>query len=423
MRHQRTRTDYVIYVLALVVIALGGVGLYDVVHPIDLGSMVPGYTSGQAPGSLFNPWGRRTRVQILILGVDAREHDAGRSDTLMLVTLNPTTKQAAVLSFPRDMWVYIPGHGEDKINHAYKYGGVQLSKETVEQLLATSIDQYARLDFAGFKNVVDKLGGVDIDVEKSMHWDDRRGNLHIHLSPGLQHMDGEQAMGYVRYRNDSDYERIKRQQHFMRAMMEQKLTARNIPRLLRLVPSLAEAVDTDMSVLELSALVRLLRDMDTTALRGATVPVRDGATASVYRSFLLPVECNEVLAGLAEHLDSPAPKPCEIEVRNASGVVGAAADAADRLATKRFTITGTDNWDSFGQRATQVRFKRGALHTAEWVTQILGCGEAVAETDSLEYYEHNAPLRVVLGEDYKPRTPSVAESSGDAAEGAADAST
>jgi LCP family protein required for cell wall assembly len=357
---------------------------------------------------------------MLILGVDERKEDTGRSDTLMLATLNPTTKQGAVLSFPRDMWVPIPGHGHDKICHAYNRGGVQLSQETVEQLLTVRVDRYARLDFAGFKDIVDRLGGVDIDVEKRMQYDDRRGNLHIHLSPGLQHLSGEQAMGYVRYRNDSDYQRIKRQQHFMHALMEQKLTARNIPRLLRLVPRLATVVDTDLSVTELSALVNLLREMGPAAVRGATVPVEDDGDESFYRSRLLARQCNALLADLADHLDSEPPAPCRAEVRNGSGVEGVAGDAADRLSDKHFTVTLTENWESFGHRATEVRYKRGALHTAEWVTKILGCGEPVAETDVLEYYERNAPLRVILGEDYEPLVPTVAESEGDAAEDAGD---
>ncbi|MFQ5811385.1 MAG: LCP family protein, partial [Armatimonadota bacterium] len=196
-RYERSTTDYVIYVLAILVIALGGVGLYDIVRPIRVGTVARGQTSAGPPRSLVHPWRGRTRVRMLILGVDKRKDDAGRSDTLMLATLNPTTKQGVVLSFPRDMWVQIPGHGHDKICHAYNRGGVELSRDTLEQLLGVQIDHYARLDFAGFKDIVDRLGGVDIDVEKRMHYEDRRGNLYIHLDPGLQHLNGERAMGYV----------------------------------------------------------------------------------------------------------------------------------------------------------------------------------------------------------------------------------
>jgi hypothetical protein len=193
----------------------------------------------------------------------------------------------------------------------------------------------------------------------------------------------------------------------MHALMEQKLTARNLPRLLRLVPRLSAAVDTSMSEPELFGLLNVLREMRPAAIRGSTVPVRDGGNSRVYRSFLVPSECNELLLQLEEHLDSGPPAPCRAEVRNGSGLEGAAADAAERLANKRFTITLTENWDSFDVRTTQVRYKRGALHTAEWVTQILGCGEAVQETDSLEFYERNAPLRIVLGADYAARASAV----------------
>ena len=142
------------------------------------------------------------RTNILVLGADKGEYDPGRTDTIILVSVDPKAKEVGVLSVPRDTRVMIPGRGYNRINTAYAFGGPQLAKKTVENWLGIDIDYYVVVDFAGFEHIVDTLGGVEIDVEKRMRYQDRAQGLHIDLHPGRQVLDGRQALNYIRYRAD-----------------------------------------------------------------------------------------------------------------------------------------------------------------------------------------------------------------------------
>ena len=194
-------------------------------------------------------------TRVMILGVDRRADDAGRSDTLMVASVRMEQQQAALMSIPRDTRVKIKGHAYDKINHAYAYGGHELSRETVQELLGVPIDHYILIDTKAFERIIDTIGGVDIDVEKRMYyedpWDDN-GGLIIDLYPGEQHLDGDRAIQYVRYRDgEGDIGRIRRQQKFMRAVLAQVISPDILPQLPQLIEEIRGAVETDMSVSEL----------------------------------------------------------------------------------------------------------------------------------------------------------------------------
>ncbi|MBQ1509821.1 MAG: LCP family protein, partial [Selenomonadaceae bacterium] len=162
------------------------------------------------------------------MGIDERTEDVGRTDTLMLAMLDPETDRAALLSIPRDTRVHIKGYGLDKVNAAYAYGKVPLAERTVEDFLGVKVNHYLIIDTKAFVKVIDAIGGVDINVEERMYyedpWDDD-GGLLIDFQPGRQHMDGCEAITYVRYRDaEGDAGRIRRQQAFMRACMERLLS-------------------------------------------------------------------------------------------------------------------------------------------------------------------------------------------------------
>ena len=159
---------------------------------------------------------------IMLMGVDRRADDVGRSDTLMVVAIDEDDNRAALLSVPRDTRVAITGHGYDKINHAYAFGGRELTQKIIEQFLGVPIHHYVLIDTRAFERIIDAVGGVDINVEKRMFyedpWDDN-GGLVIDLYPGEQHLDGYGAEQYVRYRDgEGDLGRIRRQQKFMGAL-------------------------------------------------------------------------------------------------------------------------------------------------------------------------------------------------------------
>ena len=213
---------------------------------------------------------------VLIMGVDKREDDVGRSDTLMIATIDPRLDQATLLSVPRDTRVKIRGRGYDKINAAFAYGGVSLTESTVENFLGIDIDHYIQIDTSSFVKIIDAIGGVDIDVEKRMFyedpWDDN-GGLVIDLYPGQQHMDGKTAVTYVRYRDsEGDIGRVKRQQAFMAACMDKVTSPEIVPRIPKIVREVIDAVETDMSLRQLLELAGALKAAAQNGLETDMVP-------------------------------------------------------------------------------------------------------------------------------------------------------
>jgi len=234
------------------------------------------YTYQQGPGEqpLFS-WDRedtetagdpgrpgRQWVSVLVMGTDISEVDQGRTDTMMVFSFKPGTGDLGVLSIPRDTRVRIPGQaGWNKINAAHVFGGPELAMEVVESLLGIDIDYYVKLDFPCFERIIDTLGGVKIDVEKRMRYDDYSQGLHIDLEPGVQVLNGKKALEYVRFRSDGlgdislvDAEkqiydgRVARQKKFVRAVVDQVLKPSILPKVPSLASQLWAAVDTNVPV-------------------------------------------------------------------------------------------------------------------------------------------------------------------------------
>ena len=220
----------------------------------------------------------KDKATIMIMGVDERSDDVGRSDTLMVATIDPVKNEASLLSIPRDTRVAIPRNGYDKINAAYAYGGEKLTQRTVEDFLGIQIDHYVIINVHAFQKIVDAIGGIDIDVEKRMYyedpWDDD-GGLIIDLRPGMQHMDGKTAVTYVRYRDEEgDIGRVKRQQKFMRACVDAVTTPAILPRLPAIISSVIDSVKTDLSVRQMLEFIGTLKESQAKGLRTEMVPGR-----------------------------------------------------------------------------------------------------------------------------------------------------
>ena len=234
----------------------------------------------------------KDRVNIMLMGVDEREEDVGRSDTLMVASLNADQDKVSLLSIPRDTRVKIKRHGYDKINAAYAYGGEALSQSTVESFLGINIDHYIIVNTNSFGKMIDAIGGVDIDVDNRMFyedpWDDN-GGLVIDLKPGLQHMDGKTAITYVRYRDEEgDAGRVRRQQKFMRACFDKLSDPSMVMKLPEIVKEARNAVKTDLSISEMIEIAKTLKmaDESTEGLKTGIVPGRWAYINGV--SYLLP---------------------------------------------------------------------------------------------------------------------------------------
>jgi LCP family protein required for cell wall assembly len=186
-------------------------------------------------------------VTILVMGVDARPGepiDQGvRPDSLMVVRLNPETGSCRVLALPRDTRVDLPGYGLSKINHALAVGGIPYEQLVVEQYLGLAIDHYVLIDFTGFSELVDDVGGIDILVPEAFTASD--GTF---FQAGQQHMNGTQALAYSRFRGDADgdFGRIKRQQQLIQALMAKASDINPVEAVTQLVPSLGDRLRTDL---------------------------------------------------------------------------------------------------------------------------------------------------------------------------------
>ena len=188
---------------------------------------------------------------ILLIGSDNRETEGdkyGRSDTLMLVHIDPEQNFVSVLSLPRDLRVEIPGYGRQKINAAYAIKGAELAIETVQTVTGVDLDHYVNIDFDAFRQLTTELGGIYVDVDRRYYYVGDNYET-INIWPGYQALAGENALDYVRFRHDNnnDFGRIQRQQRFLRAAKEQVSKWDAALKIPSLVDVLARNVTTDMS--------------------------------------------------------------------------------------------------------------------------------------------------------------------------------
>ncbi len=214
---------------------------------------------------------------VLIIGSDMREgYEGGRTDTIMLAFINGDDEEISLLSIPRDTYVQLPGYStRTKINHAYAYGQESLTKSTIEQFLGIKIDDYVVVDFEGFVALVDELGGVEVNVDQRMiNYDEK-----INLNPGLQTLDGQQALGYCRFRigqdgtkTVSDIQRAEHQQTFLIALKDKLLSGSTVWKVPQLVTLANTYLQTSMPVSDAIRLGRGLMNMDLSNIKTYTIP-------------------------------------------------------------------------------------------------------------------------------------------------------
>jgi LCP family protein required for cell wall assembly len=242
--------------------------IVDVFHPPTMASEFPGVT----------------QMNLMVIGRDydynnqdqvIRTH--ARSDMLMLAHIDIPTKTVHLLSIPRDTRAFIPGHGVSKINAAHAFGGPQLASQTVQENFGIPTDHYVALDFDGFQQAIDLLQGVDLTVDRKMDYDDNWGHLHIHLMPGPQHLNGEQAMGFVRFRHaDSDLVRTQRQQALLAALKAKMVSVQTLKVLPQLLDTVDKHIDSDLTDQQKTALALFLQSVPKSNMDMQTVPSAEG---------------------------------------------------------------------------------------------------------------------------------------------------
>ena len=375
---------------------------------------------------------KEERVNILLLGIDQREGDTGpcRTDTMILISLDPETNSAAMLSIPRDLWVTIPGFGENRCNvanylgdkHDYPGGGPALAKKTIWYALGVPIHHYVRVNFSGFESAVDALGGLTIDVEKAIHDekypDGHYGVITIDIPAGVQQMDGKTALQYARSRHGtSDFDRMKRQQEVLLAAQE---TVLNLDFPLSRIPKLLEvtgdSVQTDLSLDQIIALAEMAKRVDRSNVRygvidnSMTIPVvtREGAMVEV-------ADWDKVRQLLDDLFPSPAaaalPTPslakaqliderARIALQNGTLVTGLAQTTQERLQGEGFDIARYGNADRFDHAETLIVSYTDKRYTVGALAAQLGVKpENIHESDD----NSDVDIVVILGRDYAQR--------------------
>lgn len=225
-------------------------------------------------------------LNVLLLGSDRRPNDpVWRTDVMMIAFLDAQNGRAAVLSLPRDLYVNIPTRGGDRLNIAdfwgeytkYPGGGPGLMSRVIAENFGIRIDKFARVDFEGFKKIIDTLGGIEVNVPCALEDDfiDARsptGFRHFQVDAGLQHMDGETALMFVRQRHGTgDVSRAQRQQRVVYALREKILSPNIVPKIPALYQQLQDTVQTDFGTLDLPGLIQIGTNIHPQNIRGRVV--------------------------------------------------------------------------------------------------------------------------------------------------------
>jgi LCP family protein required for cell wall assembly len=345
------------------------------------------------------------RESVLILGSDARPDELkrgeiGRTDTLLLFVADRNSPQVAMVSVPRDLWVSIPGYGEERINAAYELGGNQTAKQTVSNVLGQRVDRSLVIGLQGVRDVVDAVGGIDVTVPQRIYDDtyptDDYGYQVVDIPAGRQHMDGDTALKYARTRHqDSDFGRIARQQQVLSAVRTAMLNPVNWPRIPAVLTAVKGATSTDLNPLDLvaigAAMVRDPGDPDRLVIDTTLVdPIvgEGGAFLLQARPELKPTVAQFLGGGVASST---------VEVLNGAGVAGLAARTADKLTAHGFNVASVGDAPR-PQQQTTIATRAGARAVGEQIASTLGLPPArVTETGSTG----SADVQVILGPDVR----------------------
>ena len=265
----------IIVIVLSSVIFIGGAGAGGIFLYINSANRtINSITTSKVENILTPIESPREPITILVLGRDSRdaENDYGRADTIMLFYLDPEEGTGSLLSIPRDTLVEIPGHGADKINAAYAYGGEELMIKTVSSFLDAEINHYVTLDFEGFVQLIDALGGVDITIDRPLV-DPKSG---ANFSAGSHHLTGEQALSYTRSRATElgDIGRIQRQQNLFRELLIQKLNVRYLSSVPYYFNILVENTRTDLDILTILKYSKAALSFNSENFETAIIPSR-----------------------------------------------------------------------------------------------------------------------------------------------------
>ena len=378
-------------------------------------------------------WQRKERVNILLLGIDRRpgEHGPWRSDTMLLASADPAANSASMLSLPRDLWVPIPGFEENRINMAhyvgdakeYPGGGPALAKKTVQYNFGVPVNYYVRVDFDGFRKILDAIGGIDIDVESEIiddkYPDEYYGYDPLYIAAGRQHMDGELALKYARTRHgSSDFDRAKRQQQVLLAVRDKALQLNLLPKLPELMVLLADTVETDLQPNEILNLAQIGLNIGQDNVRSAVIdqnmtlrhvtptgadvllPKRDKIRPLIDEMFTSkPVDVPVKVTVQVVEPDRLAADDATISVLNGTKNEALAEEVASYLRDKGYNIVEIGRSDRNDYAKTIIVDYTGKTFTLERLSEDVDV--PLKEIRSSPGLQSGVDIRVILGENFK----------------------
>ncbi len=365
-------------------------------------------------------------INVLLLGTDERPDEGGplRTDTMILLSLDPAGQSIGMLSLPRDLWVPIPGQGvTTKINTAYTIGelnnypggGPQLAKDTVSSFIGHPVDYFVRVNFDGFREIIDLIGGIDINVPYTIHDEEYPtedyGVETFHLDAGLQHLDGATALKYARTRHgDDDYSRSRRQQDIIRAVANKVLDAGMIPQLLAKAPQLLvttqNTIQTDIPIPAGIELAKLVNGSSVREVRQLVLDSRYGEeTYSAEGAWILMPDRAKVRSALVQFFTPSGSgvavagsQALRVEVLNGTSQEGVAAATAAILKAQGWDVVAVGDADRKDYVQTIVINYAAPPASVQKISSDLSLEPNLATLDGLNT-QARVDLRVVVGSD------------------------
>ena len=407
-------------------------GAQEIINPVVVASQIEPNTPGEAPVQLPN-WDKQERINILLIGIDQREGDEyARTDTMIVVSIDPKAKTIGMLSLPRDLQVSIPGYGENKLNAAYIFGemdqrpggGIGLLQKTIRAAFGIQIHYYGTINFLGFEKIVDTFGGVIVDpplaIMDAEYPTETYGYTNLYFPAGLQHLDGKSALRYARTRHqDLDFGRSQRQQEVILALRQQAVKGNLLNNFYKLFDVLKGTVNTDLQETQIAQLANLGMGISDDKITQYTlqdlVTLGEGADGS---SILMPItNWNSIHARVRKMIPDaganvPTPTPdtsAKIGVRNgtlrdkfaARTVQGLKARGLSGVAVDTIEVT-----DVTLPIPNTIIYEYGKTDTAILAAKALGLSEA-----SVRHATGKAPngvdILIVLGDDATDLVPRV----------------
>lgn len=371
-----------------------------------------------APEDLFG----KSRIYVLVMGVDY-DYDKNdyeysrksRSDTIMAATLDFPTTTLTEVSVPRDMGVVLPNGHLAKINQAMSDGGPVEAQAVIAKFLGIpGFDRYVVLRINAAKQLIDAIGGIDVPVKDQMNYDDSWGHLHIHFTPGMHHMNGEQAVSYGRFRHDScgDPCRIVRQQQVLRIMLA-KLKANKLNDLAHintLIDVFNHNIDSNLTSQEKLSLANAYSGVDLRRVRTGQIPYVDTKDTTWGGNVLIADDgakrdmVNRLMFGGlgtpdVKALAAIAPSSLKVDVQNGSGRPGSAKRIAERLKFQGFVIGNVGNAPSSDYAKTEIHAHTSIAFAGEKVRLAMRADRVDVVADSVSPPPSLSDVTVIVGKD------------------------